>query len=225
MKSLSDITLVIPAKNEKDSLPAVLNELEKYNLKKIVVLEKTDFETINAIKKFDLKILYQKNKGYGSALIEGIENVDSKYFVIFNADGSFDPKELNLMFDKIIKDNADLVFGTRYEKGCGSDDDNLITSIGNYFFTKLGKIFFKLNVTDILYTYVMGKTKLVNDLRIKNRDFSYCVALPITAKRKKLLLRNSKSYERKRIAGQKKVNAFKDGFLILFSMCKLFFKY
>jgi hypothetical protein len=31
------------------------------------------------------------------------------------------------------------------------------------------------------------------------------------------------SYERKRIAGKKKVNAFKDGFLILKHMIKLFF--
>ena len=31
-------------------------------------------------------------------------------------------------------------------------------------------------------------------------------------------------YERKRIAGKKKVNAFKDGFLILSQMIKLFFE-
>jgi len=31
------------------------------------------------------------------------------------------------------------------------------------------------------------------------------------------------SYERKRIAGKKKVNAFIDGFLILIEMIKLFF--
>ena len=30
------------------------------------------------------------------------------------------------------------------------------------------------------------------------------------------------SYEKKRIAGKKKVNAFKDGFLILLEMIKLF---
>ena len=33
------------------------------------------------------------------------------------------------------------------------------------------------------------------------------------------------SYEKKRIGGKKKVNAFKDGFLILFEMVKLFFRY
>ena len=74
-------------------------------------------------------------------MIEGIESVETKYFVIFNADGSFDPNELKLMFEKITNDNADLVFGTRYEVGCGSDDDNFITLVGNFIFTKIGKIF------------------------------------------------------------------------------------
>ena len=221
---MEDITLVIPAKNEKESLPSVLDELSKYNIKKIVVLEKSDVQTIDAIKHYDLRILFQIKKGYGAALIEGIESVETKYFVIFNADGSFDPSELKLMFEKIKNDNADLVFGTRYEVGCGSDDDNFITLVGNFIFTKIGKIFFKLNLTDILYTYVLGKTKLVNNLKIKNYDFSYCIALPITAKRNNLKLCNSKSFERKRIGGKKKVNAFKDGILILLSMIRLFFK-
>lgn len=221
---MKDLTLVIPAKNEKESLPIVLHELEKYNLQKVVVLEETDTETIEAIKEFDLKILYQIKKGYGAALIEGIESVKTNYFAIFNADGSFNPSELEQMFEKITKTNADLVFGTRYEEGCGSDDDNLVTLVGNFIFTKIGKILFRLNITDILYTYVVGKTNLVNDLKIKNYDFSYCIALPIFAKRNNLNLSNSKSFERKRIAGTKKVNAIKDGFLILYSMMKLFFK-
>ena len=39
------------------------------------------------------KLIYQSRKGFGSALIQGIENVNTKYFCIFNADGSFDPTD------------------------------------------------------------------------------------------------------------------------------------
>ena len=37
---MSDLTLIIPAKNEKESLPKVLDELEGFNFKKNVILEK-----------------------------------------------------------------------------------------------------------------------------------------------------------------------------------------
>ena len=46
---MSDLTLIIPAKNEKESLPKVLDELEKFNLKKNIILEASDKPTIEPI--------------------------------------------------------------------------------------------------------------------------------------------------------------------------------
>ena len=60
---MRDVTLVIPAKYESESLPKVLNELKQFKVKILVVLEKSDIKTINSIKKFNCKILFQKNKG------------------------------------------------------------------------------------------------------------------------------------------------------------------
>ena len=91
---MNNLTLIIPAKNEKESLPKVLEELKRYNLNIHVVLEESDKKTIEAISEYNCKIIYQNQKGYGDALIEGINSVQGKYFCIFNADGSFDPKEL-----------------------------------------------------------------------------------------------------------------------------------
>ena len=221
---MKNLTLVIPAKQEKESLPKVLNELKKYKVKKIVVLEKKDINTIKSIKNFNCKILFQKKNGYGAALIEGINTVRTKYFCIFNADGSFNPKELKTKINKIKKERLDLVFGSRYEKEGGSEDDTFITLIGNYFFTTLGKIIFKLNISDILYTYVIGETKKVIKLKLKELNFNYCVELPIKANRNSLKISSSPSFERPRIAGKKKVNAFKDGFSILICMLGLIFK-
>ena len=222
---MSDLTLIIPAKNEKESLPKVLDELRNFNLKKNVILEASDRLTIESIKDYDCEIIYQDSKGYGDALKKGIEKVNTEFFCIFNADGSFNPKELDVMIKKLKNDKCDFVFASRYEKDCGSDDDTLITFIGNYIFTFLGKIFFKLGITDILYTFVMAKTSCAKNLKLTSKDFSFCVELPIKAKRANYKICTSKSFERSRIAGEKKVNAFKDGLKILFSMIKLFFRH
>ena len=222
---MSDLTLIIPAKNEKESLPKVLDELKGFNFMKNIILEASDKLTIDAIKNYDCKIIYQDSKGYGDALKKGIETVETKFFCIFNADGSFDPKELDLMINRLEEDKYDFVFASRYEKNCGSDDDTFITLIGNYIFTFLGKIFFKLEITDILYTFVMAKTSCAKRLGLTAKDFSFCVELPIKAKRAGYKICTTKSFERSRIAGEKKVNAFKDGLKILLSMVKLFFRY
>ena len=49
----NDLTLLIPAKFEAESLPIFLEELKDYDYKKLVVLDKTDFLTIDVVKKFD----------------------------------------------------------------------------------------------------------------------------------------------------------------------------
>ena len=214
------LTLIIPAKSESESLPIVLKELKNKKFNFIIVMEKSDIETINSIKKFRKNIIYQKNKGYGNAIIKGINSVKTELFCIFNADGSFKSSEIRKMINTLLQKNSDFVFGTRYEKNCKSDDDTFITKIGNYFFTKIGNIFYNVKITDILYTFVLGRTKKIKKLNLKQGDFSFCVELPLKAVKFGMKLSTNQSHERKRIAGQKKVNAFKDGYTILKYMIK-----
>jgi glycosyltransferase involved in cell wall biosynthesis len=181
---MENLTLIIPAKNEAESLPTVLNELKKFNYKISIVLHSTDTKTIQSIKNHKVNIIYQKNLGYGDAIIEGINNCDTEYFCIFNADGSFDPSEINNMFISMQTRQLDFIFASRYEANSGSEDDTIITLIGNYIFTYIGKIFFKLNISDILYTYLIGKTNRAKKLNLSQKDFSLCVELPIKAKKK-----------------------------------------
>lgn len=220
---MKDLTLIIPAKNEPDSLPTVLDEIKNLNCKIIIILESSDITTIDSIKSFDCELIYQSDKGYGNALIDGINNVKTDYLCIFNADGSFNPKELNNMLT-LCKNNLDFVFASRYLKNAGSDDDTFLTVIGNFIFTLIGKIFFSLKLTDILYTFLLGKTSSFKKLDLKSKDFCLCVEMPIKAKRLKMNFIDTPSYERKRIAGEKKVNEFRDGFKILVYMIKSFLR-
>lgn len=219
---MKDLTLIIPSKRESESLPIFLKELKKYKCKKKIVLQKNDFKTINSLKKFkEVEIFKQKKLGYGNAIIEGINSTKSKYFCIINADGSMDPKYLNKML-KLCK-KLDLVFASRYAKlGGGSEDDTFVTFVGNKIFSFLGNFLFDLNISDILFTYILANTKSVKSLNLKSKDFRLCVELPIKAKKSGLKYQCISSFERSRIGGFKKVNAIKDGFLILTSIISLF---
>ena len=221
---MKNITLIIPAKYEKESLPSVLLELEEFPFNIIVILEPTDHETIDSIKNFDCTIIHQTNKGYGDALILGIKSVKTEYFCIFNADGSFNPIEISGMYSSLKDKEGDIIFGSRYEKNATSEDDTLVTKVGNFIFTKLGKILFKLPITDILYTFVLGKTKVALDLNLQSQDFAFCVELPIKAQRKNYKIFSTPAHERARIAGKKKVNAIRDGLYILKKMIFMFLK-
>tara|TARA_B100000780_G_C21042317_1_gene418285 strand:- start:172 stop:837 length:666 start_codon:yes stop_codon:yes gene_type:complete len=221
---MKNLTLIIPAKNESESLPRVLTEIKDYDCSVIIILESSDIETINAAKNFNCKIVHQSDKGYGNALIEGINSVDTEYLCIFNADGSFNPKYLNEMLNT-CSNNLDFVFASRYMNEGGSDDDTLLTKVGNFIFSGIGNIFFSLNLSDILYTFLLGKTASFKKLNLQSKDFCLCVEIPIKAKKNGMNFLDMPSYERERIAGKKKVNEFRDGLKILIYMIRSFFKF
>lgn len=219
---MKNLTLIIPAKYESESLPSVLNEIKSFECKKKIILESTDLNTIESIRDYDCEIVYQDQKGYGNALRLGIEKVDTEYLCIFNADGSFDPKYLREMHTLCNK--YDYVFASRYLKNGGSEDDTIITRFGNYFFSSLGNILFSLKLSDILFTFILGKKESFQSLNLKSKDFCLCVEIPINAKRVNQNYFQIPSKERKRIAGKKKVNEFKDGLKILIFMILKFLK-
>jgi len=220
---MKNLTLIIPAKRESESLPKVLEEIKNYECNIIIILESSDIETINSAKNFNCRIIYQSDKGYGNALIDGMSKVDTEFLCIFNADGSFNPKDLNKMLSA-CSNNIDFVFASRYMAGGGSDDDTLLTKVGNFIFSGIGNIFFSLKLSDILYTFLLGKTASFRKLNLESKDFCLCVEMPIKAKKNGMRFIDMPSYERKRIAGEKKVSEFKDGFKILSYMIKSFFK-
>ena len=218
---MKELTLVIPAKDEAECLPRVLDELKNFDCKKIIIIPETDLNTRNSIKNFDCKIITQKAGGFGRALILGIKEVETNFLCIFNADGSFDPQYLKNMYNELLN-NCDFVFNSRYENSGGSDDDTFLTLVGNRIFTFICNLLFRLNISDVLFTYVMGKTLAFKSLNLKSKDFRFCIELPVLAKFKKYKFISKPSYERSRLTGRKKVNELKDGFLILLCIFEMF---
>ena len=217
---MENLTLIIPTKEEPNSLPVVIDELKKFNCKKIIVLKEDDVETLEAIKHLNCEILFQTGFGYGNAIIEGIKKADTKYVAVYYADGSTDPKYLSMMLEKLKKDKLSIVFGSRYEKNAGSLDDSFTTKIGNFLFTTFGNIFFSLKHTDILFTYFVSEKEILDNMNLVSDNYNLCVEIPIKAKKKNIRYSTFPCIERKRIADKKKVKEFKVGFEILLYMLK-----
>ena len=217
------ISLIIPCKNEVESLGAVLNEVKdnKFIDEIIVIVDNEEDNSIPVIEKFNYKLIIQSKKGYGSAIIEGFSNAKNNFGCIYNADYSFDPK----YFEDLIKlsKNHDFIFGSRYKGIGGSDDDDAITFIGNKIFTFITNFILRIKLSDILFTYVLCNVERFNSLNLKNDDFKLCIELPVKVKKNNFSYVDLEMFERKRYDGKKKVNVIKDGLLISCEIIKSFF--
>ena len=219
---MQKINLIIPSKEKIEHLYKIISPLLRRKEINKIILVLNEKNKKKFIKNKKLKIIVQKKSGYGSAIKEGFKISKSKFSCIFNADGSFNANDLPSMI-KLTKQN-DFIYASRYMKGAGSEDDTMITLIGNFVFSLMGRVLLNVKLTDILYTFVLCNTKKFNKLNIVSYDFRFCIELPYKVSQNKFTYTELKSKEFKRKFGEKNVNELVDGFLILIEVLRCFLK-
>lgn len=213
----SDVEIFVPTLNEEGNIKNTIRGIKENGFHNITILDgNSSDKTMEFAKSLNCKVRLENEKqfqNFGGAIISAINKSESKYCCVFDGDGSFDPSSLNLMIDK-INQNYDFVFCSRYLGGEVSEDDTLITKIGNIFFTNFVKLFFGIKTTDVLFLYFMTKTSHLKSINCKMFDFRICIEILISAYRDFNCVEIF-SKEKKRIFGESKVNKFLDGFKIL----------
>lgn len=221
--SLDDVSLIIATFNEEESISFVLEEIKDYNFKEIIVVDGNSTDDTKAIvSKYDTKFITQTKKGWGNAVLQGIDNSNGKYITYMDGDGSYNPLAI-LEMKSLIK-NYDAVFSSRYKNGTKSPDDTVIRAFGNKIFTFLVQVLFKCKITDALFFYPLFKKEILDEINLTSEDFTLCLELPALVQINKLKYTEILSQERERYAGITKVNALLDGYKILKGMFLLWIK-
>ncbi len=168
------IAVTIPTYNEKDTIVPIMEEIHK-NLPQAEILvvddnspDGTSEVVRNFIRKHDFVELRlrKKKEGLGRAYVDGFSYLIEKGFgLIFQMDADFshDPRYLPEMLEK-IKDGADVVVGSRYVSGGGTENWSLLRrfiSRGGSFYasTVLG-----LKVKDVTAGYKCWKADVLKDI-------------------------------------------------------------
>ena len=220
----NDIEILIPTFNEEGNIEQVIKDLHFEGFNNITLLDANSIDnTVLIAKQYDCKILLDNEniKGFGGSIINGLKNLNSNYFCIFDGDNSFDPKAIDLMMREMTN-GYDFVFGTRYFGGAKSEDDTIFSKFANFVISKIVKILFRINTTDVLFFYVLGKKENIAKLDLKQQDMRICTEFLIKSYRN-FKCKEILSKERKRFSGSSKVNKVFEGLKILGNILKLYF--
>jgi polyprenyl-phospho-N-acetylgalactosaminyl synthase len=110
--------IIIPAFNESSGLAAVLESLLPLNFGIIVIDDGSTDNTGNIAGDFPvLLIRHELNLGQGAALETGMEaarKLNADFVIHFDADGQHDPSDITQLLIPLQKDEADIVFGSRF---------------------------------------------------------------------------------------------------------------
>lgn len=228
------LSIVIPAYNEANTIQAILDQVLQVDLgdigMEVLVIndcssDKTRVLVESYISEHPSDTIHlvnqEKNRGKGAAIRRGIEEASGDFLIIQDADLEYDPKEYPKLLYPILKNKADVVYGSRF---MGSNPHRILFfwhSLGNKMLTFMSNMFNNLNLTDMETCYKMFRSEVIKKIYLKENRFGF--EPEVTAKISRVpgirIYEVGISYYGRTYNEGKKIN-WKDGFRAIYCIMK-----
>jgi len=149
-----ELSVVMPCLNEAETLAICIEKakvfFEEYDVQgEIIIADNGSTDGSQSIaKKHGACVVNVIEKGYGNALIGGINAAKGQYIIMGDADDSYDFSKLELFLEK-LREGYDLVMGNRFRGGIKKDAmPPLHKYLGNPVLSGIGKLFFNSPIGD-----------------------------------------------------------------------------
>lgn len=209
------ISVIIPACNEEESLPFVINALPRYRINDIIVVDNgsTD-KTAEVAAAAGCRVVYEGGKGYGRACLVGIAALNSRTEVVVFLDGDFSdhPDQLLRLVEPIIRSGYDFVIGSRM---LGRQEKGAMTPqayYGNKLACFLMRKFWGVRYTD-LGPFRAIRLQALERLKMQDGNFGWTIEMQIKAVEQGLKVKEVPVDYRRRI-GRSKISGTLTGTIL-----------
>jgi glycosyltransferase involved in cell wall biosynthesis len=150
-----EISIVMPCLNEVETLATCIEKarraIETVGLAaEIIVADNGSTDgSQDLARELEVRVVEVARKGYGSALIGGIDAARGKYVIMGDADDSYDFSAIKPLVDR-LREGYDLVMGNRFAGGI--EPGAMVWShrwLGNPMLTAISRLFFHTPVGDM----------------------------------------------------------------------------
>ncbi len=149
-----ELSIVMPCLNEAETLAACIEKARGF-LKRnsisgeIIVADNGSTDGSPSIAEaHKARVVHAAERGYGAALMTGIEAANGRYIIMGDADDSYDFSDLGSLVDR-LRDGYDLVMGNRFKGGIKPGAmPALHRYLGNPVLTGIGRLFFRSPIGD-----------------------------------------------------------------------------
>ncbi|MDE1154669.1 MAG: glycosyltransferase family 2 protein [Acidobacteriaceae bacterium] len=154
MSPTASVTILMPCLNEAETLAVCVRKaraaIDATGLPgEVLVADNGSTDGSQAIAEAEgARVLPVPVRGYGAALIAGIENAQGKYILMGDADDSYDFSHLSRFVSK-LDEGYDLVMGNRFQGGILNHAmPPLHRYLGNPVLSFIGRLFFRVPTGD-----------------------------------------------------------------------------
>ncbi len=217
------VTLLIPTLNEIDGMKIIMPRIKREWYDQIIILDGGSTDgTIEYAKDQGYFVYVQKKSGMRRGYMEVLPFIKGDTILTFSPDGNSIPELIPELIGK-MKEGFDMVIVSRYLEDAKSDDDDLITAFGNWFFTKTINVLHGGHYTDAMIIFRAYKKDLIYSLDLDKEEsystveklfrtkISWEPLLSVRAAKKKLKVTEIPGDEPSRIGGERKLEILKWG--------------
>jgi glycosyltransferase involved in cell wall biosynthesis len=218
------VSIIVPARNEARNLELVLPSLPDAH--EVIVIDGHSSDDTELVVRRHLptaRFVQQTRKGKGNALACGFEAASGDIIVMFDADGSADPTEIDAYLAALLA-GADFAKGSRVLAAGGSEDITPLRDLGNRALTAITNRLFRTRYTDLCYGYNAFWRDILPELAIPSSThedaqwgdgFEIETMINCRVAAIGLQIHEVPSVELSRIHGNSNLNTFRDGFRVL----------
>jgi len=189
------ISCVVPAKDEEENLPELVDKLvevlSKYEeTKDYEIVLVNDNSTDNTGKIIDdlakknpriTAVHRSKNPGFGNALKDGFKNATGDVIIPVMGDLSDDPEDIPKLVRKIME-GYDVVYGSRFIAGGSVEGYPRLKLIANRLFNNIVRLLFGLKHKDITNAFKAYRREVFEEIGdLESEGFDLTVEIPLKA--------------------------------------------
>lgn len=209
MSAQPQVTAIVPALNEQDTLGEVVERLLALplDIQVIVVNDGSTDATASVLAGFGSRITVLTNEkpgGKGMAIRQALPYALGEAVIIQDADLEYFPEDIPALVRPILEGRANVVYGTRFARGLPKDMA-LPNKIVNVLLAWAVRLLFWRRLTDEATCYKAFRRSLLQSMNLQCRRFEFCPEVTAKALRRgeKILELPIRYVPRTKTAGKK----------------------
>jgi glycosyltransferase involved in cell wall biosynthesis len=221
------IILAIPCHNEQLTIEKVINDFRKEipGVEILVIDNNSSDKTAEKAKNAGAKVVYEKKQGKGFAVQKAFDEFDGDVLVLVDGDDTYPASYAKSIIEPVLKEDAEMVVGSRIHIS-NSHKFSLSHWLGNKFLTKSLNFLFRTELNDMESGFRAIDRKFVESSALLAGGFGIEPELTIQAIEKGFRIKEIPiSVELRNKESNSKLNAFKDGTIVLYTIVALFRDY
>jgi glycosyltransferase involved in cell wall biosynthesis len=176
------IALLIPCYNEELTVADVVRQFRAQLPEADIYVfdNNSNDRTVECARAAGAQVFYERRQGKGYVVQSMFRQVDADIYIMVDGDGTYPPTEVHRLIEPVLRDEADMVVGSRLHDESSSQFKSL-NRMGNKMFLSVLNSVFKVKITDMLSGYRVFNRRFVKGVPLFGGGFETETELTIKA--------------------------------------------